>query len=453
VDATGAVALTKHGTTALVSGDLSVGDYAFVVYDSAGPRWRILGVLNTGFQPLDATLTALAAMAWSSGTQYVSLTAADTITLQTLGTAALKNTGTSGDAVPVLNTAVTYSDTLTVNKAAAAASQVTIGGSNAQDAYLVLNANAGQLRRTFLRTAATNRWSYGATLDVESGADAGTNFSLASLTDAGAALRTDLTVTRSTGVWAIGGPINTTNSISATTASLRGVNTTDNASVRALTIEGDRATITAGDAVYESFVLSNSVGTQFEYGRMECIADDVVSATEDSSFGWRVAVAGALTQKLILSGVALRPAANDGLALGTDTLSYSDLKLASGAVIGANNLNATITHVTGGWEVGGTLKAQVAISTETTGLLTAVSANKTVNATGDTTINDGVFAAGDRIEIYAGAAARSIIQDTGMTLRLDGTATTGTRTLAARGRASVYFVSNSEAIVSGVGVT
>jgi hypothetical protein len=40
----------------------------------------------------------------------------------------------------------------------------------------------------------------------------------------------------------------------------------------------------------------------------------------------------------------LAPSANDGLGLGTDTLSFSDLKLASGAVIGFNNLDVTLTH-------------------------------------------------------------------------------------------------------------
>ena len=101
----------------------------------------------------------------------------------------------------------------------------------------------------------------------------------------------------------------------------------------------------------------------------------------------------------------------------------------------------------------GTFSAPVTTSSETSGTLTVASSNKQVVMGGDCTINDGVHATGDRIEFYAGGSARSITQDTGMTLRLDGTATTGTRSLAARGRASVYFVSNSEAIVSGMGVT
>lgn len=45
-----------------------------------------------------------------------------------------------------------------------------------------------------------------------------------------------------------------------------------------------------------------------------------------------------------------------------------------------------------------------------------------------------------------------IIQGSGMTLTLDGTATTGSRTLAANGRAYVRFTSSSAASVGGLGV-
>ncbi len=101
----------------------------------------------------------------------------------------------------------------------------------------------------------------------------------------------------------------------------------------------------------------------------------------------------------------------------------------------------------------GTFHGRATISSETSGTISAASANKQINATGDITFNDGVFTAGDRGEIYAGASSRSIVQDTGMTLRLDGTSTTGNRTLAARGRLSWYCVSSTEIVVSGTGVT
>jgi hypothetical protein len=102
---------------------------------------------------------------------------------------------------------------------------------------------------------------------------------------------------------------------------------------------------------------------------------------------------------------------------------------------------------------GGTSNARVIASTETTGTLTVASANETIQATGDITIPNAVFSAGDIILIYAGASARTITEGASVTMRLGGTATTGSRTLAARGVAVLFFVSSSEVVVSGGAVT
>jgi hypothetical protein len=47
----------------------------------------------------------------------------------------------------------------------------------------------------------------------------------------------------------------------------------------------------------------------------------------------------------------------------------------------------------------------------------------------------------------------TITQGTNITLRLAGTASTGNRTLAARGMATVWFSSPNEGIMSGAGLT
>lgn len=52
-----------------------------------GSATRTISYNTIGAQPLDATLTALAGASWSSGTQVLALTAADTITLKTVGSA------------------------------------------------------------------------------------------------------------------------------------------------------------------------------------------------------------------------------------------------------------------------------------------------------------------------------------------------------------------------------
>lgn len=101
----------------------------------------------------------------------------------------------------------------------------------------------------------------------------------------------------------------------------------------------------------------------------------------------------------------------------------------------------------------GNIVARPAASSETTGTLTAASANRTIQLTGNPTINNSVFAAGDIILMYAGDTARTITAGTITTMRLGGTATTGSRTLAARGVALLFFVSSSEVVVSGGAVT
>jgi len=55
--------------------------------------------------------------------------------------------------------------------------------------------------------------------------------------------------------------------------------------------------------------------------------------------------AGFPTPRLIIDSTGIfKPATNDGVALGTGALSYSDLFLASGAVINFNNGDVTLTH-------------------------------------------------------------------------------------------------------------
>lgn len=66
------------------------------------------------------------------------------------------------------------------------------------------------------------------------------------------------------------------------------------------------------------------------------------------------------------------------------------------------------------------------------------------------TIPDATFSAGDAFSLYNdSAAAVTITQGAGLTQRLNGTATTGNLTLAARGFCTVWFNTASECIVSG----
>lgn len=125
---------------------------------------------------------------------------------------------------------------------------------------------------------------------------------------------------------------------------VRIVNTADAASNQGLKVESDRATVTANDEVYVSLILSDSAGNQDEFGRITMRGTTVTSTTEAGRMAFSVITAGALAEELYLTGTAFSPAANDGNALGTTTLMWADLFLATGGVINFNNGDVTITH-------------------------------------------------------------------------------------------------------------
>lgn len=67
------------GPVAVASGDIVNGQVYLLAYD--GTQFQIVGLPSASFQPLDATLTALAALAWASGNALVQFTAADVVSL------------------------------------------------------------------------------------------------------------------------------------------------------------------------------------------------------------------------------------------------------------------------------------------------------------------------------------------------------------------------------------
>ena len=90
-------------------------------------------------------------------------------------------------------------------------------------------------------------------------------------------------------------------------------------------------------------------------------------------------------------------------------------------------------------------------SLASTATATAAAVGKVYKQTANQTVPASVFAADDVYFVYNNSGASiSLIQGSGLTLRLAGTATQGTRTLAQRGWAKIWFVSPTEAVVDGV---
>jgi hypothetical protein len=133
----------------------------------------------------------------------------------------------------------------------------------------------------------------------------------------------------------------------------------------------------------------------------------------------------------------------NGLSLSGTVTSAGNITL-SGSVTSVAT-TATIDGVTIGYR-------SIPRSTTTT---TAVVADvgKCIAVTAGITIPNSTFAAGDALSIYNDSASAITITAGVTTLRQAGTANTGNRTLAARGMATVWFNSATEAVISGAGVS
>lgn len=129
----------------------------------------------------------------------------------------------------------------------------------------------------------------------------------------------------------------------------------------------------------------------------------------------------------------------------------------SGTVTTSGNitLSGSVTSVATTATIDGVTIGFRSIPRSTTSGTAAVSdVGKCIAVTAGITIPNATFAAGDAVSIYNdSASAVTITQGASLTLRQAGTTNTGNRTLAARGMATIWFNSASEAIISGAGVS
>ncbi len=184
--------------------------------------------------------------------------------------------------------------------------------------------------------------------------------------------------TVTTGTWNAG-------AMTATVAGTAGtfVNSTDNATNQVLVIKGARATPAASDRVYQSFIQNNSSGSAVEYGRIESVVSVVTAGTETGFIDFFTRSSGTTAAKLRIGITNITPSSNDLLALGSSATSFSDLFLASGAVLNIANGNWVATHTSGILTVGtGDLRVTTA-GTNTASVVTVdgtqTLANKTLN--------------------------------------------------------------------------
>ena len=128
----------------------------------------------------------------------------------------------------------------------------------------------------------------------------------------------------------------------------------------------------------------------------------------------------------------------------------------SGTVTGSGNitLSGSVTSVATSATIDGVTIGYRSIPRSTTsGTAVVADVGKCIAVTAGITIPNSTFAAGDAISIYNDSGSSVTITAGVTTLRLAGTTTTGNRTLAARGLATVWFNSATEAVISGAGVS
>jgi len=120
----------------------------------------------------------------------------------------------------------------------------------------------------------------------------------------------------------------------------------------------------------------------------------------------------------------------------------------------ASGANTDITSLNNTTTINGVTIGYRSIPRSTTTTTAAVGdVGKCIAVSAGITIPNSTFAAGDAVSIYNDSASAVTITAGVTTLRLAGTTTTGNRTLAPRGMATVWFNSATEAIISGAGVT
>lgn len=94
------------------------------------------------------------------------------------------------------------------------------------------------------------------------------------------------------------------------------------------------------------------------------------------------------------------------------------------------------------------------LPSSTSGTLAVSDRGALVSITAGLAIPAGVFSANDVVSIYNNTAGSLVLtQGSSLTLRQAGTANTGNRSLLQRGIATIVFISSTEAVISGGGLT
>jgi hypothetical protein len=176
-------------------------------------------------------------------------------------------------------------------------------------------------------------------------------------------------------------------------------------------------------------------------GTLSGIANSALSNSAITINGSSISLGGSVSVGTVTS-VGGTGSVN-GLSLSGTVTSTGNITL-SGSVTSVAT-SATIDGVTIGYR-------SIPRST-TSGTAVVADVGKCIAVSAGITIPNSTFAAGDAVSIYNDSGSAITITAGVTTLRQAGTGNTGNRTLAARGMATVWFNSATEAVISGAGVS
>lgn len=187
------------------------------------------------------------------------------------------------------------------------------------------------------------------------------------------------------------------------------------------------------------------------------IDDDRLPSTITSAITGNAATATALATARTINGTSFNGTANITVAAAAGTLTGSTL--AAGVTASSLTSVGTLSTLTvtgavtaGGIELG--YRGIPMLGASGGGTAATSARGKALVVAAALTCPSAVFSAGDTFSIInASGSAVSIPQGSGLTMYLSGTTSTGDRTLAARGVATVVYVDASTAYISGAGVS
>jgi hypothetical protein len=352
------------------------------------------------------TVTSVNASGGTTGLTFSGGPVTTSGTLTLAGTLAVTNGGTGGTTASAARSGI------------GAAASGAVGSSG-----LTMN-TARMLGRTTASAGAIEEITIGTGLSLSAGT--------LSSTASGGTVTSVAASGGTTGLSFTGSPITTSG-----TLTLTGTLAVANGGTGATTASAARTGLGATTVGANFFTLTNPSSVTF----VRINADNTISTLDAATF--RTAIgAGTSSTTGTVTSVAGTGTVN-GLSLSGTVTSSGNITL-SGSVTSVAT-TATIDGVTIGYR-------SIPRST-TSGTAVVADVGKCIAVTAGITIPNSTFAAGDAVSIYNDSASAITITAGVTTLRLAGTATTGNRTLAARGLATVWFNSATEAIISGAGVT